>query len=130
MTESRSPLPATVVVCDDRAEIRDAIRAVLSENPRFTVIGEAVDGTDCLAAVRGTAPDILILDVSMPGGGPDVARASRKIRPTMHILVYSASPDIRLRHSMLDAGADQYVVKSGRVQPLLDALELARYPRD
>ncbi len=77
-----------------------------------------------------TAPDILILDVSMPGGGPDVARASRKIRPTMHILVYSASPDIRLRHSMLDAGADQYVVKSGRVQPLLDALELARYPRD
>jgi DNA-binding NarL/FixJ family response regulator len=127
MTESASPLPATVVVCDDRPEIRDAIRAVLAGNPRFTVVGEAVDGTDCLAAVRMAAPDILILDVSMPGGGPDVARAVRRIRPTVHILVYSGRPDVRLRRSMIDAGADQYVVKSGRVQPLLDALELARY---
>lgn len=129
MTESASPLPATVVLCDDRPEIRDAVRAVLAENPRFTVVGEAVDGTDCVAAVRLAAPDILILDVSMPGGGPDVARAVRKIRPTLHILVYSGSPDVRVRQNMLDAGADQYVVKSGRVQPLLDALELARYTR-
>ena len=118
-----------MVVCDDRPEIRDAVRAVLAENPRFTVVGEAVDGTDCLAAVRVAAPDILILDVSMPDGGPDVARAVRKIRPTLHILVYSGSPDVRVRQNMLDAGADQYVVKSGRVQPLLDALELALYTR-
>lgn len=127
MSAPRILPPATVVVCDDRPEIRDAVRAVLAENPRFAVVGEAVDGTDCLAAVRLAAPDILILDVSMPGGGPDVARAVRKIRPTLHILVYSASPDVRVRQNMLDAGADQYVVKSGRVRPLLDALELALY---
>ncbi len=129
MTESRSPLPATVVVCDDRPEIRDAVRAVLAENPRFTMVGEAVDGTECLAAVRVAVPDILILDVRMPGGGPELARAVRQMSPTLHILVYSGSPDIRLRQKMLNAGADQYVIKSGRVQPLLDALELARYTR-
>ena len=115
----------TVLVCDDRVELRDAISTALAEFPRFTIVGEAVDAASCLRGVRDTRPDILILDVSLPGGGPPVARAVRSLHPTVHILVYSGRSDIRVQRDMLDAGADQYLLKTGRLGPLIQALDRA-----
>jgi len=115
----------TVLVCDDRPELRDAISSALADFPRFTVIGEAVDGASCLRSVQDNPPDILILDVSMPGGGPPVARAVRSMHPAMHILVYSGRSDSRVQQDMLDAGADQYLLKTGRLGPLIQALDRA-----
>ena len=115
----------TVLVCDDRQELRDAIAKVLSDVPRFIVVGEATDDASCLQRVGDLRPDVLILDVSMPGGGPPVAKAAREINPNMHILVFSGRQDARLQREMLGAGADQYVVKTGRLRPLLEALDRA-----
>ncbi len=115
----------SVLICDDRRELRDAIRLTLTRNPQFRVVGEAWDGATCLAHVREVRPDILILDVNMPGGGPDVARAVRQALPAVQILVFSGCIDRRVRRSMLDAGADDYVGKTGRLQPLLDGLSRA-----
>ena len=67
----------TVLVCDDRQELRDAIAKVLADVPRFIVVGEATDDVSCLQRVRDLRPDVLILDVSMPGGGPAVAGTPR-----------------------------------------------------
>jgi DNA-binding NarL/FixJ family response regulator len=61
----------------------------------------------------------------MPGGGPSVASAAKQINPGMHILVFSGRQDTRLQREMLGAGADQYVVKTGRLRPLLEALNQA-----
>ena len=116
---------STVLVCDDRPELREAISSALAGFPRFTVIGEASDGASCLRSVQDNPPDILILDVSMPGGGPPVARAVRSLHPTMHILVYSGRTDTRVQQDMLDAGADQYLLKTGRLGPLIQALDKA-----
>jgi DNA-binding NarL/FixJ family response regulator len=121
----------TVLICDDRPELREAITKVLSDAARFKVVGQAVDGLSCLQRVRETGPDVLILDIGMPGGGPQVASAAKEIRPTMHILVFSGIRDDRMQHEMLLAGADEYVVKTGRLRPLLEALNRAfdlRYP--
>jgi DNA-binding NarL/FixJ family response regulator len=115
----------TVLVCDDRQELRDAIAKVLSDVPRFVVVGEATDDVSCLQRVRELRPDVLILDVSMPGGGPGVARAAKELTPDMHILVFSGRQDARVQREMLGAGADQYVVKTGRLRPLLEALDRA-----
>ena len=98
---------------------------VLSDVPRFIVVGEATDDASCLQRVSDLRPDVLILDVSMPGGGPAVAKAAREINPDMHILVFSGRQDARLQREMLGAGADQYVVKTGRLRPLLEALDRA-----
>jgi DNA-binding NarL/FixJ family response regulator len=68
---------------------------------------------------------VLILDVSMPSGGPDLAKAAKELNPAMHIVVFSGRQDERTRTAMLAAGADQYVVKTGRLQPLIAALDLA-----
>ncbi len=115
----------TVLVCDDRRELREAIALVLSDVPRFVVVGEAIDGVSCLQRVRETQPDVLILDVSMPGGGPSVASAAKEINPCLHIVVFSGRQDHRVQREMLGAGADQFVVKTGRLRPLLEALDQA-----
>jgi two-component system invasion response regulator UvrY len=115
----------TVLVCDDRQELRDAIAKVLADVPRFIVVGEATDDVSCLQRINDLRPDVLILDVSMPGGGPSVARKAKALHPDMHILVFSGRQDPRLQREMLGAGADQYVVKTGRLRPLLEALDRA-----
>ncbi len=115
----------TVLICDDRNELRAAIIKVLDNVPKFQIIGEAEDGPGCVAMVRTARPDVLILDIGMPGGGPHVARAARALRPAMHILVFSGIRDDKVREEMLLAGADEYLVKTGRLRPLLDAMDRA-----
>jgi PAS domain S-box-containing protein len=115
----------TIVVCDDHHYLRDAVISVLATLPRFRIVGTASTGKTCLRRVRDLRPDVLILDVSMPSGGPDLAKAAKELNPAMHIVVFSGRQDERTRTAMLAAGADQYVVKTGRLQPLIAALDLA-----
>lgn len=115
----------TVLICDDRKELRDAIAGLLAQLPTFIVVGYAIDGATCLEGVRARRPDILILDVNMPGGGPDVTVAAKNICPGLHIVVFSGQNDAIVRHGMLAAGADQYVLKTGRLSPLIQALHRA-----
>ena len=70
------------------------------------------------------------MDFSMPGGGPLLVKAARELHPELHIIVFSGRQDARTRDAMLDAGANQYVVKTGRLRPLIEALDRAfiRYP--
>jgi DNA-binding NarL/FixJ family response regulator len=119
----RQPLDIrTVLVCDDRKEMRDAITGMLELLPDLKLVGCAVDAHSCVAGVRDWLPDVLLLDVNIPGGGPNLAREVRTIHPTMHVVVFSGRDEPSVRQQMLAAGADQYVVKTGRLSPLLAAL--------
>lgn len=119
----RQPLDIrTVLVCDDRKEMRDAITGLLELLPDLKLVGSAADARSCVDGVREWRPDVLMLDVNIPGGGPDLAREVKAINPTMHIVVFSGRDEPAVRKQMLAAGADQYVVKTGRLTPLLAAL--------
>ena len=120
--------PHSIVLCDDQRELRDAVRLMMSDAPRFHVVGEASDGVTCLQRVREFHPDGLIMDFSMPGGGPLLVKAARELHPDLHIIVFSGRQDARTRDAMLDAGANQYVVKTGRLRPLIEALDRAFTP--
>jgi len=115
----------TVLICDDRPELRAAISMALNVQPQFEVVGEAVDRATCLARVLQTTPDILILDIGMPGGGTHVATDAKALQPDLQIVVFSAINDPHVQRAMIDAGADDYVLKTGRLRPLLDALNRA-----
>jgi DNA-binding NarL/FixJ family response regulator len=117
--------PRTLLVCDDRPEVRDAICRAVCDLPGFEVAGEAFDSISCLEQIRELHPDVLSVDVSMPGGGPDLVRAVRVLHPEVHIIVFSGRDDRRLLNEMLAAGADHYVIKTGRLRPLIQALESA-----
>lgn len=116
-------LRCTVLICDDQKELREAIGKVLGGMPRYEVVAQAADGASCLDLVEQTRPDVLILDVNMPGGGPRVPRAVKSAYPDTWILVFSGRKDPELQQEMLDAGADEYLVKTGRIRPLLEALD-------
>lgn len=112
----------TVLVCDDRREMREAITGILELLPDLKLVGCADDAASCIAGVHDWRPDVLMLDVNIPGGGPHLAREVKSIHPAMHIVVFSGRDEAMVREEMLAAGADQYVVKTGRLAPLMTAL--------
>ncbi len=117
---------SSVVLCDDQPEMREALVGVLGTLDHVHVIGQAQDGDECLARITDLRPHLLILDVNLPGGGPRLVEALKEAHPTLRIVVFTARQDGETHDAMLDAGAEAVVVKTGRMGPLLAALEAPR----
>jgi two-component system NarL family response regulator len=91
--------------------------------PEFELIGEAADGKECLAHIDELHPDILILDIAMPGmNGEQVARELRHRLPELKIIALSGYTDRQFVRAMTRAGAKGYVVKSASGRELVQAL--------
>src|SRR3954470_15962954 len=109
-----------VAVADDDATFRKAAIGLLETDPRISVIGEAADGQELVDLALITEPDVVLLDVRMPGGGPEGARAiaelsagtGRRWQPLVIAVTAETSPDVV--ESMLRAGVVGYVAK-GRI---------------
>lgn len=113
----------TVMICDDQAQLRETLTLVLSQQPHLSVVGQAADASSCLTEVSRLQPDLLVLDFNLPGGGPGLARAVKEAGPATYLLVYTGDATTQTRDAMLEAGADEVLVKTGRLRPLLDALQ-------
>ncbi len=111
-----------VFVCDDQFEMRQALTAVIAAIPGFAVVGVGEDGDECLAGLRTEEIDVLVVDVSMPGGGAELVAAVRAEHPDLVIISFSAHSEPEVREAMLAAGADVFVLKTGRLAPLREAL--------
>lgn len=111
-----------VLLADDHAIVRAGIRNLVEDIPNIDVIGEVGDGPTLLKGITEDAPDLLLVDLSMPDFDPikDI-RQIRVDNPTMKILVVSAYDDEPYVHGLLEAGVDGYHLKD---QPLSD-LKLA-----
>lgn len=113
---------AAVFLCDDQGEMRTAITAVVGSLPGYTVVGAAENGPACLEGLRAQPVDVLVLDVSLPGGGPALAAAIRAEHPSLAIVVFSAHAEPSVEEALRGAGVDDYVVKTGRLAPLREVL--------
>lgn len=111
-----------VVLCDDQPAIRDVLRKVVGELPGFCVRSEAATGPELLELLRAESEDLVILDVTLPGGGPTLTALLRREHPLLTILVLSADDDPHLQQAVLEADADAFILKSGRLAPLRTAL--------
>jgi DNA-binding NarL/FixJ family response regulator len=121
MTESS----IRVVVADDHAVVREGIRHVLERAPRVEVVGEAADGHEALAVVEGEAPDVVVLDVSMPGlTGLEVTQRLREQGSTIGILILSMFDDPEYVLQAMRAGADGYVLKDAGPAELREAVQV------
>lgn len=115
--------PARLLIADDRERTRRAVRALLAAHPGFEVVGEASDGQQAVERVEQLAPDLVILDVRMPGLDGIAATAEIKRRwPGVRVVVHSLAFD--RRDDALAAGADAFVPKAGQPDALLEALRL------
>jgi DNA-binding NarL/FixJ family response regulator len=109
------------MLVDDHALVREGIRQILERERDIAVVGEAERGDVALELVRGLQPDVVLLDVRMPGmSGIETARRIRADHPTVRILMLSAYADFAV--DAFRAGASGYVLKTAASGQLVAAL--------
>jgi two-component system, response regulator PdtaR len=121
-------VPKTVVIAEDEAIVRLDLREMLEEAD-FTVVGEAGRGDEAVELVRAHGPDLVILDIKMPGMTGLEAAATISALGTTAVLILTAFSQRDLVEQARDAGAIAYLVKPFEKNELLPAIEvaLARY---
>jgi DNA-binding NarL/FixJ family response regulator len=115
--------PIRIVIADDHAIVREGLRAVLDGHDDLLVVAEAKNGTEALALIETLAPDVAVLDVSMPDrSGLDVARAVRSDHPDTRVLMLSVYDDAEYVRQAVQVGAAGYVLKDSPPSDLRDAI--------
>src|SRR5512134_7722 len=112
-----------VLVADDSEAVRRRVAALVGDVPGALVVAEAADAPSAITGVTTHAPDVLVLDVMMPGGGGLAvmdALAGRGSRPT--VIVFTNLVDDELRAAFLARGADHFLDKSADVDRLMELL--------
>jgi DNA-binding NarL/FixJ family response regulator len=121
MRAADPPPRLRLLLADDRARTRRALRALLGAHPGLEVAGEAADGEQAVRATAALAPDVVLLDVHLPLlDGPRAARAIKARWPRIRIVAHSLA--VERRDEMLAAGADAFVAKGSPTADLLRAI--------
>jgi two-component system response regulator DegU len=112
-----------IVLADDHALVRRGIRNLIKDAPDIEVIGEAADGPEALRLVEELTPDVLLLDMEMPGlNGLEVARRLQVLKPSVRILVLSSYTDKQYILGALASGAAGYLTKEEANQFLVKGI--------
>lgn len=116
----------TIVLADDHHVVRQGLRALLEAEPAFRVIGEAGDGLDAVQQVERLRPDVLVLDLMMPGlSGLEVTRQVRQRSPKTRVVILSMHANEAYVLEALRAGAAAYVLKESTSVELVHAIHEA-----
>lgn len=119
-----------ILVADDHEVVRRGVRALLESQPGWEVSGEACDGREAVEKARSLRPDILVLDVSMPGmNGLEVTREVVAALPEVRVLILTMHESQHFLNEALDAGAHGYLLKSDAGRDLVTAVETLRARR-
>lgn len=119
-------MPIRVLIADDHAIVRDGIKALLALSDDIEVAGEAADGAQAVEAARKLRPDVILMDIAMPGlGGLEATLEIRRENPDAKILVLSQYEDREYVRRFLKAGVSGYVLKKAAGSALTDAIRAA-----
>jgi DNA-binding NarL/FixJ family response regulator len=114
-----------LLLVDDHAVVREGLRSLLGTNDRFEVVGEASDGLAAVPAAENLNPDVVVMDVSLPGlNGAQLARRLKESMPRVKTLALTVHEEGGYLRSVMDAGASGYVLKRSAVSELLRAIEV------
>jgi len=115
--------PFTIVIAEDHTILREGLKALLSSQPDFKVVGEAGDGLEAIRCVQNHSPDMILLDLSMPRmTGLDAIKEIKRVTPQTKIIVLTVYNTEEYILSTLQAGADGYVLKEAHSTELLTAI--------
>jgi two-component system response regulator NreC len=119
-------LTIRVLICDDHGILRAGLNAMLSVEPGIEVVGEAGSSDDALEKAVQLKPDIILMDISMPGaGGIEVTRQLRQRVKEVRVIILTVHDDRELLQEALHVGAYGYVLKRAARAELLSAIYAA-----
>jgi DNA-binding NarL/FixJ family response regulator len=114
----------SVVVVEDQTAICELIIEMLEARGAYRVLGSTADGHEGLALAKELKPDILILDILLPGiSGLEVLRQLHDTQPDLKVLIFSAKSEKQIARGLLKAGVRGYVPKSARLSELRQAVD-------
>ena len=112
-----------IVLADDHALVRQGLRALIEAEPDLKLVGEAGDGESAYREAVRLRPDIVVMDVSMPGlGGAGATQRLKETCPEIHVVALTAYEDGGYVRQLLEAGASGYVLKRAAAHVLIEAL--------
>jgi len=116
--------PLRVFLADDHAVVREGLKALINANPEMEVVGEAADGAAAISRVAELDPDIVVMDVSMPGmNGAKATIQLKEDKPTRKVLALTLHEERSYVRLLLDAGASGYVLKRSAADELIHAIK-------
>jgi DNA-binding NarL/FixJ family response regulator len=123
-SRKQRPMPKVLIV-DDHAFIRRGVQTLLRQFPEWEFCGEADNGNDAIRMAAELKPEVIVMDVSMPGlNGIEASRAIRKVQPEVKIVLMTLHNSPELVRSAFRAGVNGYLLKSDAEQELLKALTI------
>lgn len=115
--------PTRILLVDDHAVVREGYRRLLEEEPSICVVGEASDGTQACERARALGPDVVVMDIALPGtSGIEATRRMLKDQPQLRILMFSMHDDAIYASRALEAGALGYLSKASAPEVLVQAI--------
>src|SRR4030067_454703 len=112
-----------VLLVDDHPIVRQGVRSVLANHPDIDVVGEADGAATLFASLDSLKPDVILLDIRMPGpNGIEITQRLKRERPEIKIIVLSTYDDDEFLLGALRAGAEGYLLKSASAQVLASAV--------
>lgn len=116
--------PIRIILADDHAVVRAGIRAFLERSGRVQVLAEAADGQQVLQLIAEYQPDVVVLDIQMPGmNGIEATRAIRARQLPVGILILTAYDDRPYVNALLRAGANGYLLKTADPEEIIAAVQ-------
>lgn len=112
-----------ILLADHQELVRRGIQRLLNDMPQLTVIGEASTGEEAVQLSRSLHPDVVMMDVQIPGmGGLEATRRIAQFSPDSRIIVVTVQVDAPFPAQLLDAGASGYLTKHCSVEEIADAI--------
>lgn len=112
-----------ILIADDHALVREGIKALLKMNDDIEVVGEASDGQEAIKLALKLVPDIVLMDISMPGlGGLEATNEIKKQEPNIKIIVLTQYDDKEYISRFLKAGVSGYILKKAVGSELINAI--------
>ncbi len=113
-----------VVIAADHPLVRAGLRQVLADEPEIEVVGEAADGDETVAVLRATEPDVVLLDITMPGAPfPGLLRLLRSAFPRVEVLIVTMHGEDQFAVRALKEGAAGYLTKQQPPQEVISAIK-------
>jgi len=118
--------PITILLVDDHTVVRQGVRALLEIHPDLQVIGEAENAEEALALVEALVPDVVLLDLLLPGmSGIEATRQIKQLSPRSQVVVLTSSAEDEHIFPALRAGALSYLLKDIRPRELAESIRKA-----